>query len=251
MSAHLSSMKLDAFAIGSLAPGELSLARAHLDGCARCRGELEAIEASHAKFSRDVFPRTVPRVRARMEARPWFQLPRWLYVAVPAGAVAMLAVFFVRQPPPAEHAYLGVKGGAAMQVFARTNNQVRAVKDGATLAPGDELRFVVAPAGKRFLLVASVDAAGNANVYYPFDGAASMALPPEPRVELPDSIVLDEAPGPERVFALFSDAPLNAHQVTEQLRQLAAGGPAKIREARSLPVEGAAQLTFVFEKTTP
>ena len=53
------------------------------------------------------------------------------------------------------------------------------------------------------VLVASIDAAGKTSVYFPFGGNASGLLS-ESRNELPDTIVLDDTLGPERIFAFYS-----------------------------------------------
>ena len=49
-----------------------------------------------------------------------------------------------------------------------------------------------------------------------------------------DSIVLDQAPGPERVFAVFSPAPLDLAVVTPLLRAAAAAGDGTIRALQQL-----------------
>ncbi|HET9451957.1 MAG TPA: hypothetical protein VFO83_13795, partial [Aggregicoccus sp.] len=69
--------------------------------------------------------------------------------------------------------------------------------------------------------------------------------------ELPGSVVLDAAPGPERVFALFSDAPLAAGDVTRALEALGSGGRGAIRAQQRLPVAGTEQASFLFEKVQP
>ena len=111
--------------------------------------------------------------------------------------------------PRAARDDLGIKGDATWQVFANRDNKTFAVHDGAELAAGDRIRFIVTPNRARYIIVASVDGSGAATIYYPYNGIQS--APAEgPRSELPGSIVLDAAPGPERLYALFSDEPIAA-----------------------------------------
>ncbi|HEX4621578.1 MAG TPA: hypothetical protein VH208_08425, partial [Myxococcaceae bacterium] len=52
--------------------------------------------------------------------------------------------------------------------------------------------------------------------YFPYNGAQSAPLM-ENRQELPNSIELDGVTGPERLYAFFSDAPLQTHDVKSEL----------------------------------
>jgi len=87
--------------------------------------------------------------------------------------------------------------------------------------------------------------------------AAFTSLTPEemPKaldVNAPGSrIVLDAAPGPERIYAILSDVALPVELVTAQLRTVAGGGAGVIRATRTLPLPARAQLSLVFEKARP
>jgi hypothetical protein len=246
MTQHLSSMTIDGLASGLLAEPS---ARAHLESCARCRGDLEAAEAACATFTRDVLPRTIGKLRPVRS--------RWV-LAWPALAAAALAAIAVvvwigkrEHPAPAiieDDGAIRMKGVLAFQVFASRRDEVFAVHDATKLAAGDKIRFVVgAGTARPYLLVGSVDGAGNATIYYPYGGAHSGPAPAAPS-ELPGSIVLDAAPGPERVFALASAQPLDAMQVTRALLVLGKKGAAAIRATAVLDNLPAVQQSIVFEK---
>ena len=242
---HLSAFELDAVALGSEPAG----AREHLAACARCRTDLDAASALREHFTAHVLPRMLP-VRRRRRAWPWLAAPML------AAAAALLVV--VRRPhraPPAVPE-LAIKGDVAWQVFGNRDGHTFAVHDGTPLERGDRIRFAVIPNGARYLLVASIDGAGAVTVYFPYGGSASAPLdaiaPGAARVELPGSIVLDAAPGPERVFALFSDRPIETAEVARQLRAIGAAGPDAIRGTRALAVAGTrGQTSVVFEKRVP
>ena len=241
MTEHLSAMSLDALALGALDGDAERSARAHLTSCARCRADADAAAALREHFTVHVLPRTVPARRRRR----W----QWLLLAAPVLAAAAVIFLVLRDPTPVPPE-LGIKGDASWQVFAHRAGKTFEVHDGAMLAAGDEIRFVVVPDRARFVLIVSVDGAGTASIYYPYNGATSAPIE-GPRVELAGSIALDAAAGPERIFALFSDEPIAATAARDALRAIAIGGPDAIRRTRQLPLPVRAQTTLLFEKAAP
>ena len=248
MNTHLSSLTIDALAAGHLTGTEATRARAHVETCARCSTDVAAAEAACARFTREVLPRTIGNLRPRA---PWWRRfgPGLL---VPALAAAVVLIWMVRRPDtlPIDDDDIRLKGSLTFQVFANRGGEVIPVRDGIRLAAGDRIRFVVGAEGAAYLLVASVDGAGKATVYYPYGGARSGPVGRQPS-ELPGSIVLDAAPGPERVFALVSIDPLEAADVTRAIAAIGARGADAIRATRTLDVPASAQASVVFEKAAP
>jgi hypothetical protein len=233
---HVSALKLDALALDALDRDAAERVRVHLDGCTACREDQRAAAELRAHFEGRVLPRGLPA--RRPHRRPW--------LAVPAFALVVLAIALWRWPRPPE---LGIKGDASWQVFANRDGRTFAVRDGTELAAGDRIRFVVLPGGARYILVVSVDGGGAVTIYHPYSGERSAAIDGD-RVELEGSIVLDAAPGPERLYAVLTDEPLAAAAVKAPLGELAASGATAIRAARALPVPARAQLTLMFEKAS-
>jgi len=261
---HLSPVELDSLALSLLPEEERARAQAHVDACEQCRAELAAAGAHRDEFSRAVFPRTVEPLRERSRRRSLWSWLRWPSLAVPALAAAAAAGFLLvkdrnRTVEPVEGPGIGgehglaVKGDSLFQVFRRQPEGGPApVLEGARVRTGDEIRFVVMPGESAFVLVVSIDGAGTASVYHPFGGTASGPVTPRQRTELPGSLVLDDSPGPERFFALFSKEPLDAAPVLEALRGIGARGANAIRSERRLELAGAAaQSTLLVEKEAP
>ncbi len=255
---HLSSLTLDALALGALSSDEARRALDHLAACEACAAEAESAAAARRHFTANVYPRTVGSLR-RPTVVSILRRPTLVYGLPAALAVACALAVFVMPPrslaPVASNAggesaaTYGIKGGPTFQILARRGERVFAVREGAVLSPGDEIRFALTPGGAAYVLVASIDGAGQPSVYYPFDGTASAHLASAAaRFEVPGSIVLDASTGPERVFALFSDTPLRVADVTEALRALGARGPDAIRSESRLPSAAKAQSSLVFEK---
>ena len=254
---HVTVLDLDLLALGQCSSDHVARIEEHSLACPVCA----ARRAEHGEWGRHfratVFPRTIEGICERQKfVLPW----RWMLgLAVPlAGCVLLLALGHGQQlslvEQPGQPAELGIKGSTA-RVFARRNRanaaEVTRVGDGERLAAGDALRFVLLPTGRRYVLIASIDGAGQINVYHPFHGQASAEVDPKGTVSVPDSIVLDQAPGPERIFFIHSQEPLQVHMVRELLGNLAAGGARMIRDTKHLPIADTVQSTLLFEKEDP
>jgi hypothetical protein len=241
---HLSPMTLDALDLGCLDALSAEAARQHLGGCERCAAEAADLRASRRQFEASIFARTLPALERRRTARR-----RWPWLLVPAlAAVPLLAVFALPRPEPEVIA----KGGPFCEVFARRGTRVFAVTDGSALAPGDEIRFVVHPAGRRHVLVASLDAASAATIYAPFGASQSLELDPRAdRAELPGSVRLDGTPGPERIYCLFSGDKIESKPVLSWLREVGAGGGAAVRNPPLPALPGVVAVSALVEKVVP
>jgi hypothetical protein len=240
---HLSSLVIDSLAAGKLDDAEATAARSHIAECDRCRGDLANAEAAIAHFERSVLPRTLPSI-AKPRRRWWWIAPS---VLVPVFG-ALVLVWWIRTPETVEDA-VRIKGGLTFQVFASRRGEVIPVRDGTRLDAGDSIRFVVG-ASTPYVMVASIDGAGHPSIYYPYEGERSGTATSSPS-ELPGSIVLDATNGPERLFALASATPLDAHVVMQALAAIGARGATAIRETRALDVPTVHQATVVFEKGAP
>jgi hypothetical protein len=240
---HTSPLQLDAGHLGLLDAEELRRVETHTARCPTCKQQRDAHRASVQRFGDQVLARTAPAVRTRLALRP---RGRWWAAALALSAAA--ALLWLRRAPDDD---LATKGPGSLQIFARRQGRVFPVAAGTVLAPGDAIRFFVHPSGLDHVIVGSVDGAGKANIYYPYGGASSAHLAPGRRLEVPGSIILDGAPGPERVFAVFSRAPLAADHVRAALAAVAAGGEAAIRSSRTLPLPDTAQASVQFEKGEP
>jgi hypothetical protein len=225
--------------IGELGDAHSARVRRHADRCEPCRRALATISAAD---DRPPAVRRAPRPRRAVLA---------LSVAAPALAIALLAYRLVGPPD------LQTKGGGTLQpqleIYARRGGDPFRVAAGTPLRPADEIRFVVQrPGAMTHVMIASVEAGGASNLYFPYGGQQSAEIAGKgARVELPGAIVLDASAGPERVFALFSQAPLAWDQVQRALAALGRGGPGAVRGALSLTVEADAQASVLVEKAAP
>ena len=257
---HLTTMDLDLVDLGQAPPesvARLDAHAAHCPGCAALRAE-HAAQVLH--FRSVVFPRTAEKLTSRRWRMPCW---RWaVSLVLPLTASVLLLAHGHRgrthptEPLPTPGT-IGIKGSApGLQVFARRHGlgtaggEVTKVEDGDHLAAGDALRFVLPPTGLPYVLIASVDGAAQTSIYYPYQGEASAEVDRKNTVSVPGSIVLDQAPGPERIFVIHSEKPISASMARAALARLAAGGAFAIRATRRLPIEGTVQSTLFFEKAS-
>jgi predicted anti-sigma-YlaC factor YlaD len=255
---HLNVLDLDELDLEPVAPEPRARVEAHARRCSACAERRAAHAALIAQFRASVLPRTVEAVTARRRDR--LRRGWWAWLAVPVAAAVLLLVVGrhragIRVGGDAG-SDLGVKGGALFEVFARRAGAglevdgptVVRVRDGMRLAPGDALRFVLFPSGLPYVLIASVDGAGQVSIYYPFHGEESALVGGAGAIPVPGSIVLDAAPGPERLFVIYSARALQAGTVRAALAPAAAGGAVAIRGTKQAPLEGTVQSSLLFEK---
>ena len=243
---HLSPLELDVLQLSGGAE-----ARGHLAGCRICQARLASRREQDEAFDRQRLPRLLARLSERTAPRRRYA---WAALALGASVATVLVLASIRRPSlpvsdgPAED--LGIKGWQpALRVVVRRGGEVFEAHDGDHLAAGDALRFVVARPPGEHLLVVSVDGAGQVNVYFPYRGEGSAPVGVSRPLELPaGSIVLDRAPGPERVFAVFSAQPLAAEPVRRLLEGLGRRGPDAIRRETRLELPGTLQMSLFFEK---
>ncbi|MBI5548678.1 MAG: hypothetical protein HY901_32755 [Deltaproteobacteria bacterium] len=209
---HLSSLELDLLHLGSLSPQEAGCAADHLAACPHCRSRAEETAAGMARFDA-VRARALRGIEERTARGSLWTLP-WTRWAAAGAAVAMatLLLLVAREEPGG----LRYKGGPLLQVYGIHQGRVQELHSGDRVEPGDRIRFAADGGGAGFLLVISVDGAGKTTVFAPFGGARSLSLAPG-RNELEESVELDASPGPERLFALFSAAALDAAQAVHEL----------------------------------
>lgn len=218
---HLSYETLDLLALAALAEAESQAARAHLDACTSCKSAWTELEEDRARFTQFVFPRTLPKLEQRAQPAPFWERVRakWTFAMPFAGLIAVtaLAVIFVT-PEQKEATYIGIKGGARLDVVALRGDRQISVGNDTALVAGDRIRFLVEPAGAQFVMVASKDGKGNVTVYYPYEGLLSAPLSGGFQ-ELPGTIELDAVGGKEHLFAVFSDTPIRTEEVREALER--------------------------------
>jgi hypothetical protein len=236
---------------GELPPAEVEQLEHHLTDCAQCREALEELEANRAAFQPNR-QRNLQQVLGRLDQqapakqtrpRGWWSRGRLVGLSAALGTAAAAVVVLVvtrTDPSPA-----GYKGALGVQIVARRGGEQFFVEPGGAVQAGDALRFVVTTGRAGHLTVFSIDGRGTLSAFYPRGpGPTPLRLDRPGRHALAGSIVLDDAPGPERLYFVFSERIYDR----EAIQRRVARQPARGRvTAASIGLEGQLQL-FVLSK---
>jgi hypothetical protein len=199
---------LGRYAAGELVGDEKAAVEAALADPA-VRAELDAIEATRAVTPAFDFA----AIRGRFEEVPPAAVVevtpapapanrvRWLAPLVALAAAALIAVRL--WPTPDDGDGLRVRGDGTVLAY-ELDGDVLIPYAGRPLAAGDVVGFKVRPGDFRGVVLVSVDGDGLASVLYPAEGNSPERIPGDGHtVELPGTITLDDAPGPEVIVAVF------------------------------------------------
>jgi hypothetical protein len=230
MSACLSELALDDLILNGA--GE---APPHLRTCEACLRRHADHQASVERFEREQATPFWKELRRRYERGR--RRRRLFAFGLPGVLVAASLTFVVvRKEGGLTGSYVGAKGAASLGLHCRRTGNTFALGAHDPVQAGDELRFVPRPASPaaRYVQIASIDGTGHYAPFYPADrGAFSLPLP-APGEPLAGSIRLDGAPGPERLFFVFSSSPLAVPDVEQAAR---AAGAHAVDNIAGAPVE--------------
>lgn len=293
----ISGLELERFFCGELErlqPERAAEVQRHLGTCADCQARHGVLEQARAEFltqfslpalSADLQRRlelsSASQTQARKALEPaatatgslWERIRTfWQGLGTPgvlrpvwAGALAMalLAVMLPHRIPPTQE-YLGEKSAlrvpGPLEVYVLRNGVVQPAQEGQSFKAGDRLQFLVKPGSYRYLQLVSLDSSGHLTAFFPAEGQESMALSVDGEQLLPESIELDGFQGLERIFAVFTEAPIPWSVVQSAADRAVLAGPAAgkslggrveavdLRVVQQLPISGAAQVSFLMVK---
>jgi hypothetical protein len=218
MSTCLSDFALDDLVLNGLDSQPAVVHVNECDACRRRRDERLVLLDDFERGQAESFWREVRLRYARGRTRRWtLALPAAVAFA---GAAMLLLLPRARKSESVGDAYRGAKGAAYLQIHCRRAGSTFPLTAKDTVRAGDELRFVPRPAlsTAHYVQVASIDGTGRyAPFYPPHHQGESVPLPPRDQA-LDGSIRLDSAPGPERLFFVFSASPLTVPAVEQAAR---------------------------------
>lgn len=190
----------------------------HVAGCDLCQKRMLNQRDDQQRFA-VVAPRVWRAVVERRAARRqrWRLAILGLPLAFAGVTAAMLLAPRVPVAPLDDsegRPYLGMKGISSLTIAVRRGDALFTVNRSQTVRAGDALRFIPrAPEGFRYVAIGSRDGRGVFSLFYP-PQPEGWSLPlPAPGEALPGSIILDDAPGPERLIMILTDLPLTGEQL--------------------------------------
>jgi hypothetical protein len=171
---------------------------------------------------------------------------RWALLCAPLLAAAALLLWLRAEGARPETP--GQRGGPlGLSVFAGGGAPLL-LDDGGRVDASAALRFRVRAPGSCRLWLVAVDGTGDVARLHPASGDDGALVSGE--AVLPGSVLLDDRPGPARIYALCSKAPLRFAEVERAVRAAAGGGQSGVRTAgplAGLPA-GTVQATQLLEK---
>ena len=203
-------MKADELASGTNHPSFLALDRAHLglkapdvaahlERCQTCRQYLESLAMPQPS------PSFALRKRALEHERKGFGRSR-VFGAASLVAAACVALLWVQQSKNdaarVSEVYVGEKGFRSVWIYVRRGAETQLWDGKRPVIPGDRLRLKIdAGSFHRVEVYSSSEPHDPTRLF-------ESALTPGQTLTLPDAWEIDDTPDAERLFVVFSDAPV-------------------------------------------
>jgi hypothetical protein len=209
MTDHVSDLQWDRLLAGELTAGAGDAAHAHAAGCVACAARLRELTAERDAFR--LRPIAIPLSRA---PRRWW---RWAVPLVPVlAAAAVLLVVRARPDDPGERP----KGvGPVLLLSVGRPGALVAVASGDVVGPGEYLQAGYTTARDGFGAVLSRDGAGSVTAYVAARGDQMVALPAGVERSFPQSTVLDDVIGSERIVIVWCEAAQPIAPLIAELQQ--------------------------------
>lgn len=209
MSDHISDLQWDRLLFGELSGAAGDALRAHAAGCAACASRLRQLTGDQHAFQ------VRPVGFLRRAARP---ARLWMRSLVPAlAAAAVLWMVWPRPPATGEQA----KGaGPTLLLVAGRSGVFAQMRDGDAVGPGEHLQAGYTSTQDGFGAVLSRDGAGAVAAYVPAHGDTMVALPAGTERSFPQSTILDDVVGRERIVIVWCET---SHALAPLLAELRTG----------------------------
>jgi hypothetical protein len=201
---------------------------AHLSACSRCTARLAELEAVEPP-ALDAYPAGAKRGARRRAVSLVYAALGGLLVLGGISQLRSRALSSVDDTVVTPTTR--TKGALALVVFVRdSSGNVRRLTPTEVVHPGEAIRFELTAAQPGYAGVVGLDAAGVTTVYSPAQGALPLLAGGEP-APLPDTIVMDETLGTERLFGVLCEELHSAQQLKlagEQALLAAGGDPTRV-----------------------
>lgn len=212
---------------GDLPAAQAEKVTAHAAECALCASRLRTLNEGARKFHGErPFAVLESALRNRRDglggseslARPT-GAPRWLLPVVLGGFAAAAGAFVILHVPLGDSPTAAavspkerLKSGVGLSFDVERGGQVVPGDPGAIYKAGDRIQLKYSAPAISNVVVISLDGRGDVTVFHD-DAGAGLRVEAGTGRALPTSIVLDDAPGAERIVACFSESALTSAAV--------------------------------------
>lgn len=207
---HPDRMDLDLLAVGDLAEDRRTAVDDHLEDCAPCRERLWRIRQDLAMARRAIPDRAPVEAFRERRDRERPRVAPWVVAAAGWAAAACAVLAWAPWSGPAVVEEIDVvssavrtRGAFAVTVLRGRGDSVQRLGTVAVCRAGDRLQFEPDVPREGFLQILNVQDDGNVQTYLPSTPAAAAGD------ALEFSVQLDDYAGRERIFFVYSDAPID------------------------------------------
>jgi hypothetical protein len=224
---------LERLARGELPAAEATRVRARLEA----RGEtarLQALELSDQEILRDHPPGAVAAEVHRRARQPAPRILTWrsgVFSGLALGAAGLAVLFAMNRPGrPLDGPAPGALGEPTeviiekgskphLALYRKADKRSVQLPDGALTRRGDLLQLSYVAAGRRYGMIASVDAGNNVSLHLPASAGPAVRLEAGKEIALPTAFELDATPGFERFVFVTADVPFDTAAVVAALKR--------------------------------
>jgi len=260
---HVSDLMLEQYQLGELSSDQERCIREQLTRSPELRNRLDSLQQSDRELSA-AYPaeRVVPQIKERM-FRDGFSgtgsrlnIPRLAW-AVPLAAMIVLVATFAMANVMHLDGISGIetrmKGlSPHLSVFRKTLSGAEELRPGTFARQGDVLQLSYAAGTARYGVIFSIDGRGTVTWHVPtgYHGGKRNAVLLGERggaIVLSSAYELDDAPGFERFFLVYSSAPFDITEVDRAIEALADRRSTADRDPLDLP-RGFGQYSLLVKK---
>jgi hypothetical protein len=172
----------------------------HIEKCAVCTERMQAREAGwHASVdAQRLFERAHRAIPPSVEARE--RRPARGMVAIACFASVAAALFLWLRVPSPDPYYVRGKGTAVLHVFRQTTGGSEELVSGASVRPGDRLRFAVDAASAGYVTILGREASRKVYRAWPLNADAGAWQDAGTAIELSGAVELDQSLGSETLY---------------------------------------------------
>jgi hypothetical protein len=226
---HLSTLLLNQLRYGELDAAQEALAKAHLQECAKCASRLQAQESNRSAFVVEPLPpaiREAAAPKAANDTKSW----HWALLAVAAMLLVGFPILFNTPTTGADELVPmeRTKGKhILLEAWLDTQDGPVLLDPDDRISPGDVLQLKFSTLDRPYVSFGGVDGAGLIEIYGTVQAGEDMQIH-----RAPFALQMDQTPGEQRFYALFTQAPPAESTVREAIRREVAPDGAVLRSIR-------------------
>ena len=212
----------------------------HVEQCESCQAAIAEFERERQEFLVKNPPEKIEEYVLSQVERRIRAKRRFTIAAVPIAAIVLAVLFVVFWPVHNPKPTIRTKGGVSIELWVQDGEKVVKVGPGKSFKAGDRIQFKCTSGADDHVFLVSLDEAGQVSNFNHEMFGTSKKIVPGSGIVLEGSIILDESVQAERVFAIFSNEPIEWQEVelaAKQAHEELARNEGSLRELTSLPVE--------------